>query len=177
MSTETSSVDALLAPLPDACKDLRLNLSSILRGTSVDQATTYCTALAVAHFVGATALADAIRADSATLLSDDEAADAQAAAALMGMTTVYYKSRGLLGKADYEQMRPSLRMNRMMSPTSRVKYEAAAFGCAAVAGCESCLKSHEAKLLDTGMTESNIHDLLRISAVVNGTGIALGTLR
>lgn len=178
MSTDaTSAVELLLAPLPDACKDLRLNMSTILRGSGVDQPTTYCAAIAAAYFVGHTALAEALRADSSSLLNDEEAADAQAAAALMGMTTVYYKSRELLGKPAYAQMRPSLRMNRMMSPASRLKYEAAAFACAAIAGCPSCLQSHEAKLLEAGLSETGVHDLLRIAAIVNGASIALSVVQ
>ncbi|MCE9606197.1 MAG: carboxymuconolactone decarboxylase family protein [Planctomycetia bacterium] len=175
--TITSAVEVLLAPLPDACKDLRLNLTGMLRGGSVDQSTTYCSALAAAYFVGAQELAQALRADSASLLTDDEASDAQAAASLMGMTTVYYKSRDLLGKPTYEQMRPSLRMNRMMSPASRVKYEAAAMTCAAIAACPACLKAHEKKLIEYEWSEGQIHELLRIAAIVHGTGIALGSIR
>jgi len=174
-----SAVERLLAPLPDACKDLRLNMSALLRGGSVDQATVYCAALAAAYFVRDAALAAALRADSAKLLTDDEASDAQAAASLMGMTTVYYKSRELLGKEkpSYEQMRPSLRMNRMMSPASRTKYEAAAMTCAAIAACPACLQSHEKKLAEYEWSEGQIHELLRIAAIVHGTSIALGTLR
>jgi len=179
MSDSPSAIETLLAPLPEACKDLRLNMSSLLRGGSVDQATTYCAAIAAAYFVGDSALAAALRADSAALLTDEEFADAQAAASLMGMTTVYYKSRELLGteKPSYEQMRPSLRMNRMMSPASRTKYEAAAMTCAAIAACPACLKSHEKKLVEYEWSEGQIHELLRIAAIVHGTSIALGTIR
>lgn len=173
MSAETAShVETLLGALPEVCKDLRLNLNSVLRGTSIDASTTFGSAYAAALFVGDRELADAIRADAGDRISDDDAADGQAAASLMGMTTVYYKSRALLNKPAYEQMRPSLRMNRMMSPGSRLKYEAFAFACAAVSGCPACLQSHEAKLLEAGLTESQVHDLLRIAAIVNGTVIA-----
>jgi len=173
------AVEQLLAPLPDSCKDLRLNMTGLLRGGSVDQSTTYCAAISAAYFLGNVPLAEALRADGAALLTDDEAADAQAAAALMGMTTVYYKSRELLGedKPQYEQMRPSLRMNRMMSPASRSKYEAAAMTCAAIAACPACLKSHEKKLAEMEWSEGQIHELLRVAAIVNGTSIALGMVR
>lgn len=173
MSTGESQVEALLSGLPDHCKDLRLNLTSVLRGTSVDAATTAGSAYAAALFVGNRALADAIRADAGSHLSDDDVADAQAAASLMGMTTVYYKARDLLKKESYAQMRPSLRMNRMLSPASRQRYESFALVCAAIAGCETCLKSHEEKLLGTGLMESNVHDLLRIAAIVHGASVAL----
>jgi alkyl hydroperoxide reductase subunit D len=175
MSDVASQVETLLAGLPDACKDLRLNLQTVLRGTTVDASTTYSAAVAAAYFVRNKALAEAIRADAAANLSDDDVADAQAAAALMGMTTVYYRTRHLIGKESYKTMRPSLRMNRMMSPASRTKYEACALACAALGGCEDCLKSHEANLLKHGFSEENVHDLVRIASIVNGVAIALNS--
>src|SRR5437773_2542655 len=112
MSAEASPLETLLSGLPEACKDLRLNLQSILRGTSVAADVTRCATLAAAYFCGDAVLAEALRADAAGVLTDDDVADARAAAALMGMTTVYYRTRKLLAKPTYDQMRPSLRMNR-----------------------------------------------------------------
>ncbi|MBL9081984.1 MAG: carboxymuconolactone decarboxylase family protein, partial [Planctomycetaceae bacterium] len=47
----------------------------------------------------------------------------------------------------------------------------------AIAGCPSCLQSHEAKLLETGLSEAAVHDLLRIAAIVNGASIALSVVQ
>jgi alkyl hydroperoxide reductase subunit D len=41
------------------------------------------------------------------------AADAQAAAALMAMNNVYYRFRHMVGKPEYEQLPPRLRMQRL----------------------------------------------------------------
>lgn len=173
MSDAPSRVESLLANLPDACKDLRLNLQTILRGTTLDASAAQTAMIAAAYFCRRADLALALRADAAANVSDDDVADAQAAAALMGMTTVYYRTKHLIGKPSYSSMRPSLRMNRMMSPASRTKYEACALTCAALGGCEDCLKSHEAKLLEAGLTEENVHDLIRIASIINGVTIAL----
>jgi alkyl hydroperoxide reductase subunit D len=173
MSEATSSIEALLANLPDACKDLRLNLQTILRGTSCDPATTLSAAIAGAYFVGDRRLADALIVDAGDKITADDVADAQAAASLMGMTTVYYRTRHLLNKESYQQMRPSLRMNRMLSPASRIRYEACALTCAALGGCEDCLRSHEENLLKHGLTEENCHDLFRIAAIIHSVHIGL----
>jgi len=175
MSDAPSQVESLLAGLPDVCKDLRLNLQAILRGTSLDASTAQTAMIACAYFCRHTTLAEALRADAAATVTDDDLADAQAAAALMGMTTVYYRTKHLIGKPSYAAMRPSLRMNRMLSPASRIKYEACALACAALGGCEDCLKSHEAKLLEAGLTEENVHDVIRIASIVNGVTVALAT--
>jgi lipoyl-dependent peroxiredoxin subunit D len=173
MSESTSQIDALLANLPDACKDVRLNLQTILRGTSLDAATTLSAAISGAYFCGDRRLAEALAADGASTITADDLADAQAAAALMGMTTVYYRTRHLLNKDSYKQMRPSMRMNRMLSPASRIKYEACALTCAALGGCEDCLRSHEEQLLKHGLTEDNCHDLIRIAAIINSVHVGL----
>ena len=173
---DATILENLLAPLPDACKDLRLNLQTLLRGTTLDGGVTRAAAIAAAYFIGDVRLADALRAEAGEAVTADDLGDAQAAASLMGMTTVYYRTRHLIGKPSYSQMRPSLRMNRMMSPASRIKYESCALACAALGGCEDCLKSHEAKLLESGFSEENVHDLIRIAAVVHGVHIALGTV-
>ncbi len=79
MSTDaTSAVELLLAPLPDACKDLRLNMSTILRGSERRSAhDPYCAAIAAR-------ISSAIRPwprrcdrIPSSLLNDEEAADAQ----------------------------------------------------------------------------------------------------
>lgn len=176
MSDGTTQIETLLANLPDACKDVRLNLQTILRGTSCDAATTLSAAIAAAYFCGDRRLAEALTADAGEKITADDLADAQAAASLMGMTTVYYRTRHLLGKESYKQMRPSLRMNRMLSPASRIKYEACALACAALGGCEDCLRSHEENLLKHGLSEDNCHDLIRIAAIVHSVHVGLGTV-
>ena len=47
--------------------------------------------------------------------------------------------------------------------------------CAALAGCQMCVQSHEASLLKEGLTEDQVHDSVRIAAVVNGFSVALAT--
>ena len=44
--------------------------------------------------------------------------------------------------------------------------------CAALAGCDVCLKSHEESLLKEGISQEKIHEVLRVAAVVNGFAVA-----
>ena len=172
-----SSVETLAATLPDPVKDLRLNLQAVLRESTLSVRQRWSVALASAYFLRLPQLVDAIKADPAGELKEADVEDAQGAAALMGMTSIYYRFRHLIGKPSYSQMRPSLRMNKMQSPsTSRVQYEFCAMACAALAGCEACTRSHEASLLKEGATEEQIHDAVRIGAIVSGFGIALGAV-
>jgi len=114
-------------------------------------------------------LAEAIKTAGQEHLDASAIADAKASAALMAMNTVYYRSKHMIGKDAYNQRQAQLRMTRMGKPaTDRSRFELASFACAALAGCEACLKSHEQGLVKEGVSEDQIHDALRIAAVVKG---------
>ncbi len=167
-------INALREEMLESCKDMRLNLSSVLQGTVLTPQQTFATALAAAYFVGARSLAEALIADGSEHLGEAEIGDAQAAASLMGMNTVYYRTRHMLQKESYEHRRPSFRMSRMAAPPSgKVVFELCAMACAALAGCENCIKAHEASLLKEGLTEDHVHEAVRIAAVINGSAVAL----
>ena len=169
------TLEDLAGTLPDSGRDLRLNLQSVLQNSSLTAAQTWSVALTSAWFVGQKELAEALVA-SAPGLSPTDIDDAKAAAALMGMTTVYYRFRHLVRKESYSQKRPGLRMNRMAQPlTSREQFELCAMACAALAGCETCIGSHEESLLKANVSEDQIHDVVRIASAVNGFAVALAT--
>lgn len=169
------TLETLAAGLPDSCKDLRLNLQSVLRESTLSVKQRWSVALAAAYFLRLPALVEALKSDPAGELQPADIEDAQSAAALMGMTTIYYRFRHLAGRPSYTQMRAGLRMNKMQSPaTNRVQFELCALACAALAGCEACIKSHDASLLKEGVTEEQVHDAARIASVVSGFGVALG---
>ena len=176
MPIATPSLDALRDSLTDDCKDTRLNLSSVLAGEHLEPERTFGVALAAARFVRAEQLAAALESDIRAGLGDAAAAvisDAVAAASLMAMNTVYYRFRHMVGKESYEARPPRLRMSRMAQPaTDKQSFELMSLGCAALAGCEKCIQSHEASLLHLGATEEGCHDAVRIAAVVNAAAVA-----
>lgn len=150
-------------------KDLRLNLGSVLQSGSLDARQRYGVALTSAYFLRADGLARAILEDGSAHLTAETISDARAAAALMAMNTVYYRFRHLVGKEGYQNRPANLRMSRMARPaTSKADFELFSMACAALAGCEVCIKSHEQSLLKEGLTEDHVHDSVRIAAVVHG---------
>lgn len=167
------TLDELKASLKEETKDLRLNLGNVLDAGDLTPTERYAIALASAIFIRADDLRDALLAAGADHLSADAIADARAAASIMGMNTVYYRFRHMIGKESYSQRPAGLRMTRMAKPaTSKILFELASMACAALAGCEACLRSHEQSLLNEGSTEDRIHQAVRIAAVVNGFAIA-----
>ena len=178
MALATPALDAWRDTLPDELKDIRLNLSAVLAGENLAAPQALGVALAAARFVRAKNLADALEADLRAGLGDAATpviSDAIAAAGLMAMNTVYYRFRHMLGKESYEARSPRLRMSRMAQPaTSKADFELMSLACAALAGCELCIKNHAASLVHLGTSEEACHDAVRIAAVVNAVACGLG---
>ena len=177
MSIPTPATDALRDTLPDDLKDIRLNVGAVLTGENLQPAQALGVALAAARFVRCGPLAEALESDIRAGLGDAASpvlSDTVAAAGLMAMNTVYYRFRHMLGKESYEARSPRLRMSRMAQPaTSKLDFELMSLGCAALAGCELCIKNHEASLLHLGASEDACHDAVRIAAVVNAAACGL----
>jgi alkyl hydroperoxide reductase subunit D len=178
MAIPTPALDAWRDTLPDDLKDIRLNLSAVLAGEHLTPAQALGVALAAARFVRSKNLADALENDLHAGLGDAAGpvvSDAVAAAGLMAMNTVYYRFRHMLGKESYEARSPRLRMSRMAQPaTGKLDFELMSLACAALAGCELCIKNHEASLLHLGAGEEACHDAVRIAAVINAAACGLG---
>lgn len=177
MTATAATLESLRQSLPDPAKDLKLNLQSILKPEFITPAQAFGCALTAAYFIRHDALAAALLEEAKAQGVDDKVIDdAKAAAAIMSMNTVYYRTRHLFGKDSYLQKPAKLRMNRMMQPaSSKLDFELFSMTAAALAGCEVCIKSHEASLLKHGASEDAVLDSVRIAAVINGvaTGLAI----
>ena len=74
----------------------------------------------------------------------------------------------------YNQRPANLRMMRMQQVAgTKEDFELFSIGPAALAGCEMCLKAHEAAVKKAGMTEDNVHDAVRIASILHGVAVAL----
>jgi alkyl hydroperoxide reductase subunit D len=168
-------INELLARLPQEAKDLRINAKRVLGGESLDPEQTAGTALAAAYYIRHPELTAALLADAkAAGISDATLEDARAAASIMGMNTIYYRFRHLMNTDAYNQRAANLRMMRMKQvATSPANFELFSIGPAALAGCEMCLKAHEAAVKQGGLNEENVHDAVRISAVLHGVAVGL----
>jgi alkyl hydroperoxide reductase subunit D len=96
----------------------------------------------------------------------------------MGMNTVYFRFRHIMHTDAYTQKAFNLRMTRMKQvATDQTHFELYSIGPAALAGCELCLKAHEAAVKKGGLNEENVHDAVRIASVLNGIAVALEIAR
>ena len=84
-----------------------------------------------------------------------------------------YRFRHFTGKPKYDELRMGLRMNIMMSPaTGKEFFELMSLAVSAVNGCETCVQAHEQVLIKGGLSETQVHDAVRIAAVVNAAACA-----
>lgn len=98
----------------------------------------------------------------------------RAAAAMMGMTNVYYRFTHLVANKEYETLRASLRMNVMANPgIEKVAFEAASLAVSAINGCGMCLDAHEKTLRQHDMSAQGVQSIVRIAAVIHATAVTL----
>ncbi len=163
------SLDALRATLPAYAKDLSLNLSSLAAETQLTDQQKWGAFVASAHAVGAPAVIQAVDAAAAQAgLTPEAATAARAAAAIMGMNNVYYRSLHLLSNGEYKTLPARLRMNVLANPgVEKVDFELWSTAVSAINGCGMCLDAHEAELKKHGIPAASIQTALRIAAVVN----------
>lgn len=169
-----ATLEALREGLPEWARDLKLNLQNVLGESSLSLAQRLGIALAVATATRRSDWAKALREEAEAQVGPAVVEDALAAAALMGMTNVFYRFRHLVGNEGYAQLPARLRMNRLAKPAGdKLDFELFCLAVSAVNACEACVRSHEAALLKGGMTEAQIHDAVRIAATIHGLACVL----
>ena len=166
------ALDALRARLPDAARDIKVNLQTVLRPGTLNLEQVLGVALASAHAARCPGLVQALEATSG--INEAIKEDAKAAAVLMAMNNVYYRSRHLLGGV-YTDKSPRLRMQRMASVAQRGDFELCCLAVSALLGCSTCLVAHEASCQRHGLGDEHVHEALRIAAVVNAAAVALAS--
>lgn len=169
------SLDALRERLPAYAKDLSLNLSSLASETLLTDQQKWGAFVASAHAVGQPDVVQATEASArAAGVSDAALTAAKAAAAIMGMNNVYYRSLHLLSNPEYRTLPARLRMNVIANPgVEKIDFELWSTAVSAVNGCGMCLDSHEAELKRAGVPAQQIQAAIRIAAVVNAVSRVL----
>ncbi len=176
MDAPLLSVESLRASIPEWAKDLELNLSSVLGGaiTSITEEQRWGVALACAIAAGNAQLRDAVLEDARRIGGEAVVEDARAAAALMAMNNVFYRFRHYIDKEAYDQRPARLRMQRLAKPaTDKASFELMCLAVSAINGCEVCVRSHEAAVLENGLTEESVFDAVRIAATIRGVAVSL----
>lgn len=99
--------------------------------------------------------------------TEGEIAEAAACASLLSANNVFYRFRHFLNKEKYNEIPARIKMNIMARPVGGKEFfELMSLAVSAVNGCEMCVKSHEASLIELGSKEERIFEAVRLGAVI-----------
>ena len=171
------SLDRIKSGLPDYAKDLRLNLESVLSeggapGLSPKQIALVALATAIASRHAP--LTEAIAQFASQHADEKELDGARTAAALMGMTNIYYRFLHLVENDEYGTLRAGLRMNAMANPgIDKIDFDLASVAVSAINGCGSCVASHERTLRKHDVSAQAVQSAARIASVIHAVAVVL----
>jgi alkyl hydroperoxide reductase subunit D len=169
-----NQIEQIRESLPEAAKDIRLNLQTVFQSTTLTPPQLWGVAVASGYAARNRALAEAIAADAALQVEAGVIEDARAAAALMAMNNVYYRFRHMIGKEAYSQKPARLRMNGIAKPLgAKADFELFCLAVSAINGCELCVQAHEKVVLEAGLGEDQVHDAVRVAATLHAAAVAL----
>jgi len=172
------ALDTLKSRLPAYAKDLKLNLGSVIGSSTLPEQLLWGTVLATAIASRNPLVLRELDEDARDNLSAEAYEAARAAAAIMAMNNVYYRSKHLLsdaGVSGYDDIPAKLRMQVIGTSggVDKADFEFWCFAVSAVNGCGQCLASHEQVLREAGMSRDQINDALRIASIVHAVAVTL----
>ena len=140
------NIDPIKNLVPDFAKDIRLNVSSVLKDS------------------GAPGLSE----NQIALITLASASGARTAAALMGMNNVYYRFLHLASNDEYAKLPARLRMNAMANPgVDKVDFELMSLAVSAINGCGACVDSHEKVVRKHDISAEGVQSVVRIASTIN----------
>lgn len=161
-------IDTIKNALPSYAKDLKLNLSSLLREEVLSPIRRYGALFAAALASKNEALIEAAYVEVQDHLSAEDIENVKAANAIMGMTNIYYRFLHMAKDSEYQRMAAGLRMQIIgKPPADKVNFELYSLVVSAVNGCEFCVAAHDAELKKAGLSREEIQASIRIAATVN----------
>lgn len=171
-------VSELKEALPSYAKDLRLNLDSVTGITTLPETRLWGTLLASAIASRGARTTRELEEEAARHLTPLEQDAARAAAAVMAMNNVYYRSKHQLADAGitgYDELPARLRMQVIGTHggVDAVDFELWCLAVSAINGCGACLAAHERTLREAGATREQIHEVLRVAAVIHAVAVTL----
>lgn len=171
------SIDRLKDRIPDHAKDLRINLGVIAGATALSPQQAWGTALAAAITSRSSEVVAAIEESAGASLPPEARTAARAAASIMGMNNIYYRFLHMVGDdSPYGQMPARLRMQIIGKPgVEHADFEVWCLAASAITGCEACVRAHEKSFREKGGTAEQVHEAVRIAAVIHGVALTLAT--
>lgn len=168
------SIEILKSRLPAFAKDVRLNLSGLLREESLTPQQLYGLLVACGLATRNAEVAAAMEVEARPVLTAAALEAAHAAAAIMAMNNVYYRFTHLVANPAYQTLPARLRMSVIGSPgVEKADFELWSLAVSAINGCGRCMEAHEAALREAGLRAEQIQAAVRIAAILASVAVAL----
>ncbi|GAA2530146.1 carboxymuconolactone decarboxylase family protein [Pilimelia columellifera] len=172
------ALDALKAALPAYARDIRLNLGSVLDATTLTPVQAWGAAVACAFASRNAEVLRRLCAEAATKVPAEVIEAAKAAGTMMAMNNIYYRAKHLIGDDEYLALPARLRMQAIAtapreSGVDKADFELWCVAVSAVTGCGACLESHDKTVRAAGFSRDQVHESLRIAAVVHAAAVTL----
>jgi alkyl hydroperoxide reductase subunit D len=169
------SLEQLLDTLPEYAKDLKLNMGSVMRQPELTEQQAWGVAVSCAIASRNSALLESIVEEASKRLNEQAMFAAKGAAAIMGMSNVFYRFRHLSGNQKYSTMPARLRMQIIAKHGSDpVDFELWCLAVSAINACGACVEAHEQVLREKGVSEETILGAVRIASTVHAIAAVLG---
>ena len=171
------SLDALRSALPAYAKDTKLNLGSVIGTSTLPKQRLWGTVLAVAIACRNEQVLRELESEAREHLSEEALNAAKAAASIMAMNNVAYRTRHFLG-GDYDNERVGLRMNIIGTSggVEKVDFELWSLAVSTINGCEKCVTAHEATVRGEGLSTEQVWEAVRIAATLTGVAQAISVV-
>lgn len=171
------NVEQIKNLVPDFARDVRLNVSSVLKDTGapgLNEKQIAMLALATGYAARNAKLAAALEEAAFEVLEDVEINAARGAAAIMGMNNVYYRFLHLVENEEYAKLPARLRMNVIANPgVDKADFELLSLAVSAINGCGACVASHERVVRQHGLSAEAVQSAVRIASVVHSAAVAI----
>jgi alkyl hydroperoxide reductase subunit D len=166
--------ESFLDTIPPYARDLKLNLSTLVKQTELTEQQTWGTVAAAAMASRNAQTTSVLVAEAARHLSPEALGAAQAAAAIMGMNNIFSRFQHLVQNEKYTTIPARLRMNVIRAHGGDpVDFELWCTAVSAINGCGACVASHERVLREKGIPEETIVAAIRIASVVHAVSAVL----
>ncbi len=169
------NVENIRSIIPDYAKDLRLNLGSVITTSSLDPVMAWGAALTAALVSKNAQVIQGILADAKAHLDATHLEGVKSAAAIMGMTNVWYKFTDMVKDDEVKKLPAKLRMNVIMNHggVNQALFEGWGLAASVVNACGVCVTAHAAQLRKQDMTAQHVVDIARIATVVKAVADTL----
>ncbi|BAV09756.1 alkyl hydroperoxide reductase subunit D [Filimonas lacunae] len=169
--TPSANAQALLQVEAKYIKDLKINVSNVLNNS---QNLNRKEALLLALSIAVNERFDLLKQSFTQLAiaagaTEAEIAEVIACTSLMNTNNVFYRFRHFMHKDFYNNQPAGIKMSIMMSPVlGKEFFELLSLVVSSVNGCEMCVTSHEASVLQHNSSEIRVFEAVKLGAVIKG---------